>query len=147
MTIVCFKGGILAADKQSTFAGLGWRTTKIRRMPDGSIAGAAGDTGVCRALMNWYESGADLESYPDKKNKCSLLVVGVDGKVWLYDGTPHPIEIEDKVYAMGSGRDYAVAAMHLGCSAKEAAEVACLFDTSCGRGIDVLRLEDLDAAA
>jgi hypothetical protein len=43
--------------------------------------------------------------------------------------------------AFGSGRDYAEAAMFLGCDAKRAVEVACQFQTDCGNGIDTLRLK------
>jgi ATP-dependent protease HslVU (ClpYQ) peptidase subunit len=54
-------------------------------------------------------------------------------------GTGEPVE--DPFIAFGAGRDYAMAAMHLGCDAHRAVEVACVFDTGCGMGIDTLELD------
>jgi ATP-dependent protease HslVU (ClpYQ) peptidase subunit len=71
-----------------------------------------------------------------------MTVVNRDGSVMRYEGA-WPIPIEDRQFAMGSGRDYARAAMHLGCSAAEAVAVACEFDENCGNGIDTLVFLDL----
>lgn len=42
------------------------------------------------------------------------------------------------MHAIGTGRDYARAAMHLGRNAVEAVQVAILFDENCGNGVDTL---------
>ena len=42
---------------------------------------------------------------------------------------------------MGHGRDFTLAAMHLGHDARTAVEVACALDAFCGCGIDTLTLE------
>ena len=47
-------------------------------------------------------------------------------------------KVEDQFAAWGSGRDFALTAMHLGKSAREAVEIACLFENGCGNGVDVL---------
>lgn len=39
---------------------------------------------------------------------------------------------------MGSGRDFAIAAMHCGKTAREAVEIASLYENGCGNGVDVL---------
>lgn len=59
-------------------------------------------------------------------------------EVLEYERTPHPIRIEDKLRAWGSGRDFALAAMHLGKTAAEAVTFACQFDSACGNGVDTL---------
>jgi ATP-dependent protease HslVU (ClpYQ) peptidase subunit len=50
------------------------------------------------------------------------------------------VHYEDKKTATGSGRDYALAAMHCGKTAREAVEIACLFETGCGNGVDELEV-------
>lgn len=90
--------------------------------------------------MEWYDGERLASTYPDTKNDCSFMVIRPDGEIHVFDGTHTPVVIEDGYVACGSGRDYAMAAMYLGCDAKKAVEVACAHDTSCGRGIDVLEL-------
>ena len=82
-------------------------------------------------------------SYPEaqKDNDTSAFVVKPDGTAWSYGKTPHPQRIECRFYAMGHGRDLALAAMHLGHDARTAVEVACALDAFCGCGIDTMTLE------
>jgi ATP-dependent protease HslVU (ClpYQ) peptidase subunit len=138
MTVIAWDGKTLAADKQSTFCGLPRTTTKIHRAKDGSLLGAAGETAMCAALRAWYDAGAVTADFPDKSNTSHLLVIRPDGQVYLYDGHAVPIHLEDPFTALGSGRDYAMAALHLGKTAAEAVQVACVFDAWCGNGIDTL---------
>lgn len=139
MTVIAWDGKTLAADKQSTFCGLPRTTTKVHRAKDGSLIGATGTTAVCAALRIWYDAGAVKADFPDKDKEATLLVAKPDGTLLLWDSNPTPIVIEDKFHAIGSGRDFAIAALHLGHSAREAVEVACKYDVYCGRGIDELQ--------
>lgn len=140
MTVIAWDGKTLAADKRSTLVNLPHTTTKICRSGDGSLLGVAGDTGMCRTLREWYIAGADREKYPDKDGKCDMVVIAADGRVLLYAAGPDPIHFEDKYFATGSGRDFALSAMHFGLSARDAVEFACRFDVHCGNGIDTLQL-------
>jgi ATP-dependent protease HslVU (ClpYQ) peptidase subunit len=146
MTVVAWDGEILAADRQSTDAGLRRTVTKIRRAPDGRLIGAAGNTNICEALRRWWEQGADPEQFPDKDKTSHLLVIAPGGRIEFYDGHPVPAVYEAARFAMGSGRDYAEAAMYLGKNAIEAVQIAAHFDVSCGGGIDVLMF-DMPAAS
>lgn len=146
MTVICFKDGVMAADKQSTYDSLAHTTTKIRRFGDGSIGGCAGATTICRALLEWYSNGADPKEYPDKESECYMLVVKPGGEILFYDKSSVPAVFEDEFIAIGSGRDFAVAAMDMGGSAEDGVRMAIKWSTSCGRGIDVLRLDGIDAA-
>ena len=62
-------------------------------------------------------------------------------EVLEYERTPHPIRNEDTLRAWGAGRDFALAALHLGKTAKEAVELACRLDSTCGNGVDTLVFE------
>lgn len=143
MTCIAWDGETLAADKRAVNNGFkGGTVTKIHRW-DGGLCAFAGDFDVGMFLVQWLRDGATPEKYPPQqgKNAASFLVVYADGRTVRYETTPVPLPFENRQQAMGSGRDYALAAMHLGCDARRAVEVACALDTSCGNGIDTLALE------
>jgi hypothetical protein len=145
MTVIVWDGHTLAADKRMSDNGYPATTTKIFRAPNGALLGGSGDSDAVSALRRWYCDGADRTEYPNNRDGdtcCGrLLVITPEGKVTMYLRGPDPLLIEDRMYAMGSGGDFALAAMHLGHDARHAVEVACALDTDCGNGIDTLTLE------
>lgn len=145
MTCIAWDGRVLAADKRANVAGYAATVTKIMRTPAGELIGASGDFDTGRALMAWYCDGADAATYPDNREgeycRAYLMVITREGKVHKYEREPIALPFEDRFAATGSGRDYALAVMHLGHSARKAVEVACALDVGCGNGIDILRLK------
>lgn len=143
MTTICFKDGILAADRQATHHDSAFfAVTKIHRI-NGCLVGGAGSADVYQSMINWFQEGAKDEDFPSiqsETNDATMVVISPDGRVMVYDRTPHPVIIENEFFALGSGRDFALAAMHLGCSAEEAVKVASMFDTNSGNGVTVLKL-------
>jgi hypothetical protein len=116
--------------------------TKIFRVPDG-LVGFAGDGSRALALLEWFRAGRKVADYPDFQkgdDAVGCLFVDLDGIPWGYHHTAYPERHEDRFDAIGSGRDYALAAMYLGHPAEKAVEVACALDNGCGNGIDVLEL-------
>jgi 20S proteasome alpha/beta subunit len=146
MTCVAWDGVTLAADKRATCSGYPATVTKIARAPTGELVGTSGDSDAGRALIAWFLAGAIPEQFPDNRgddgcHRARLLVISPGPRITIYEAMPHPITIEDKFFAMGSGRDHALAVMYLGRTARKAVEVACALDTGCGNGIDTLRLK------
>ena len=143
MTCIAWDGTTLAGDKRACNVGLARTVTKIHRAGD-YIVGFAGDANVGVEMVEWVRSGMDREKYPeiqkDKSANVHLLVIDKDGSVMVYESGAYPVRFEDKFIAIGCGRDYAIAAMHCGRTAREAVEIACLYETSCGNGVDTLRL-------
>ncbi|CBJ38328.1 Conserved protein of unknown function, phage related [Ralstonia solanacearum CMR15] len=141
MTVIAWDGKTLAADKRATSIGLARAVTKIQRHEDLLLA-MTGDWDVAAELREWFKAGAAPSDFPAKAREdlASLIVVGTAG-VWLYSTGPFPMPIESEKAAFGSGRDFAEAAMHLGCTAIEAVSVACHFQSDCGNGIDALTLD------
>ena len=142
MTVIAWDGKTLAADKRMVSAGLILTTTKIRRI-GGLLVGAAGNISSTAELMAWVDRGRNPVDWPtcqkDKEDWAGLLVI--DGRrILRYEQSPFPCELEDRVVAAGSGRDFAIAAMHCGKTAREAVELACLLENGCGNGVDVLEL-------
>ena len=144
MTVIVWDGYTLAADKQSTSAGLTRTVTKIRKIRF-HLCGVAGDLCLGGEMMAWFERGAipaELPAFQRTDNWVSLLVITPDRKILKYEQSPYPIDFtESVVYAMGAGRDYAIAAVHLGCDAAEAVKVASMFENSCGMGCDTLSFD------
>lgn len=144
MTVIVWDGTTLAADKQGTSANLARTVTKIHRIPNG-ILGFCGVLSHGMAVLEWFRNGEDKDKWPYPKGddvaSTAVLVIRADGACMYHtDEGPHPERFEDPFIAIGSGRDYAMAAMYLGCDARHAVEVACKFDVTCGQGIDTLEL-------
>ncbi|NBV16779.1 hypothetical protein [Janthinobacterium sp.] len=143
MTIIAWDGQTLAADKQGTNYGCAYAVTKIHRVPGGLVA-FSGSGSHAAELLKWFEAGRPADAYPvgTEENGAGSMFIASDRKIFIFaHNGPHPELIEERFFARGAVRDYALAAMHLGKSAREAVEVACFFDTSCGKGIDVLEIE------
>jgi hypothetical protein len=68
-------------------------------------------------------------------------VIEADRSISFYERSPYPLRFEGIIFAIGSGRDFATAAMHLGHSASVAVSTACILDSACGNGIDTLTLD------
>lgn len=111
------------------------------------LVGCSGDTATGLEFVEWVRRGRNVEDFPkrqqDDKTSVSAVVIEIDGSVSSYDTAPYPIRIEDEQFAIGSGRDFALAAMHLGLPAHDAVEVAAVFDNTCGNGVDMLELRSL----
>jgi len=147
MSVVAWDGKVLAADKRCVCGGLATTTTKVRRiqrpglMPE--LLAWTGDQDSGEMLAAWYADGADPARWPecqkDNDRWSRLIVVDVTG-CRVFERQPIGVKVEDPFSAWGSGRDLALVAMYYRKSASEAVAVACLFDTGCGNGIDVLTL-------
>lgn len=139
MTVIAWDGYTLAADKQQTSSEMRRTTTKIHRIGE-LVVGCAGPADRCAALFDWVRTGRQPHLFPEgqKADDWAHLVVIEDGKVLTYQQTPHPSRLEDPIFAEGSGRDYALAAMYLGVDARKAVAVACTFDPGSGMGIDAI---------
>lgn len=140
MTVIAWDGKTLAADKLGDAGGLKRTTTKIFRF-DGGLFGSAGSASRGAEMFAWIKSGADPERVPSYQltdDYQVVMVVDNERKVWLYGRSAYPFIMEDPFHAIGSGRDFALAAMDLGCDAERAVEVACRFETGCGNGVDTL---------
>ena len=143
MTVVAFDGRTLAADRMGDAGGLRRSVTKIRRF-DGGLLGSSGSSSRGAEIFAWIASGADparVPAFQVSAEECeSVMVVRNDRTVWIYTCSPYPFQMEDPFHAIGSGRDFAMAAMFLGHDARTAVEVASQFCSSCGMGIDTLEL-------
>ena len=144
MTIIAWDGKTLSADKRTSFGGLHGTTTKLHKV-GGRLVGGAGITAHIHEMLEWVENGCDAATLPvsqrDPKECVSLLVIEPDGKVRQYESSHCPLQIENKFWAIGSGRDFAMTAMYLCKTSREAVEIASALCDGCGNGIDSLELD------
>ena len=143
MTCIAWDGKTLAGDKRACICSLMRTTTKIHRVKD-ALVGYCGDAAQGREMLAWARGGFKLSAFPesqrDEKAFAPLLVIQAGGVVEVYENTPHPIQYENKHFAIGSARDFALTAMYLGKCASDAVLIASEFDPGCGNGVDVLVL-------
>lgn len=143
MTTIAWDGKALAGDKRVTYGALPCETTKIHRIeaPDGPLlVGGSGDGATMMEMIEWARGGRDPAKHPEmmKKSDNCFLVVDREG-LRLYEKGSSGRQIVGR-FAVGSGRDFAIMAMHLGHSAKEAVELATIYDIYTGNGVDVVSL-------
>jgi len=141
VTVIAWDGVSLAADKRAVQGGGIVRTVaKIERHGDELLA-ITGSYDIGAELREWYKAGACAADFPQsaRKDEATLIVVDAFG-VRTFCAGPYSMRHEDEKLAFGSGRDFAQAAMYCGKSARDAVAVACIFQSDCGNGIDVLRL-------
>ena len=141
MTTIAWDGNTLAADKRAVNGTSHSTVTKIRKIK-GELCGGGGQFSSVLEMFEWINKGKKPEEFPksqlDDDKWAPILVITKTNKILKYEQSPIPIEYEDGMQAIGSGRDYALAAMHLGKNAKEAIEVASKFDPHTGNGVDTL---------
>ncbi|MES2346268.1 MAG: hypothetical protein V4641_01735 [Pseudomonadota bacterium] len=143
MTVIAWDGKTLAADKRCSYGGMICTVTKIFRAGD-LLVGGSGDFPHVLAMVEWVKRGRNADDFPvaqrDKDDWQSVLVIEPDGKPLIYERTPYPVRYEQDCMVLGSGREYARAALYMGATAAEAVSVASALDVSCGNGIDTLEL-------
>jgi hypothetical protein len=142
MTIIAWDGATLAADKRAIIGGGLIRTvTKIWRHA-GVLLAVTGDWDTAAEMREWFKDGAKPALFPPKARRdgAATLIVITGFSIEVYCSGPFPVLIEDDACCWGSGRDYALAALHMGGTARTAVEVACVYQSDCGNGIDCLTL-------
>lgn len=131
---------------------------KIRKI-NGYLVGGAGRLSSILTFFSWMEQVIRLEgiqeqlpelviqSDPEKEDdEFTALVVHPDGQIFLHEGNDpsraFPLSMD--YYAIGSGSDYALAALDAGASPEAAMEVAKLRDTHSGGQtfVELLQTED-----
>lgn len=149
MTVIVYRDGVLAADRQSTISGMrACEVTKIaRRNTDGALIGMAGDAGLAAAFFRWFLAGEQgdrpaMHMSADGQKTAIALVIRPSGVAEEHSCSGWSV-IEGPFFAYGSGMESALAAMHMGADAQRAAEIANLVTTGCGMGVDVVRREGL----
>jgi ATP-dependent protease HslVU (ClpYQ) peptidase subunit len=131
----------MAADRRVSDSGAGtrYKTTKIRRI-GGVIVGAGGANPDVFKFFKWLESG--MQDEPPKMSKdegFAAMVVSPAG-LFITDKDCVFEEVADSFYAIGTGAQAALGAMHMKATPRQAVEIAAKVDNNTGDGVDVLTL-------
>lgn len=143
MTVIAYRDGIMAADRQSTISGVrACEVTKVARRDDGALIGMAGNAGLAAAVFRWFLAGEvgarpPMHMNADEHKTALVVIVRPDGSVEEHGADGWSI-VEGPFFAYGSGLEAAIAAMHMGADARRAVEITNLVTTGCGMGIDVV---------
>jgi hypothetical protein len=149
MTTIAWDGKTLAADRLCVVGGNLKRTiTKLFNCGD-YVFGGSGSLGDVMRSVDWLRDGAPM---PNNIGAHSADESGQIGIAVYRDGAPFVVvlemthlrllPLEDPFYAVGSGRDFAIAAMALGKDAADAVELTARFDVWTGRGVNLMRCRD-----
>lgn len=131
MTTIAWDGKTLAADTQATSSGMPYKVLKLFRLDDGSIFAGSGDYGQVCAVKAWLEN-ADMKADKPTTDDFAGLIVTPTCEAFRLEEALIRIPVGEPFHAIGSGRDFAMAAMHCGRTAREAVEIAALYDVFTG---------------
>ena len=139
-TIACSKTQI-ACDLQATHSGgLKFKIrTKIVPInnpvvyPHKFYVGLCGDTSLFTDIVGWL---ADPSAYkrPPKGNGGDFIVLAEDGCIFTFANPSQWMPVDQPYYSVGTGMNYAMAAMAAGKTPYEAVKIAGKFDPSTGMG-------------
>jgi hypothetical protein len=146
MTVIAFKDGVMAADTQETWGNSRARVSKLVRLPDGGVAGAAGEGAASQAALNWLESGGSLDGQSDRPlpdiSGAEVLIAKGDGSLWLLYSRFPGYPLLDKSIAIGCGADAARMAMEYGATAVEACQRVAKYDVFCGDPVQSMEVQE-----
>lgn len=146
MTTIATDGRTVAADGLACFGHeVTWRNRQKIITSGGCIFAICGVSGMQVPLVAWVLDGAD----PDKTPKCtdetgwSILVWGPmqDDRRYFSNGCCYPTAFP-KVWAYGSGGDFAMGALKMGATAEQAIRVAIEMNIHTGGEIQVVNIAD-----
>jgi hypothetical protein len=146
MSVVAYKDGVMAGDSR------GWagrykaspgRKRKIHRLKDGSLLGvSSSQVGMADKFAAWMKAGGDPDAWKGgRPDTLSALLVRPNGDLFVAeDGIDWTGPMKGtRMYAIGSGSDFALGAMVAGKTAKEAVKIACGLCAYCAVPVHTLR--------
>ncbi len=143
MTTVAVRDGVMAADTQCYRGDLRGTYRKISRH-GGKLIGCAGSVCDVLVLTQWYltanRASADKPAFStvnDEEVSAVLLVLRDAAVIELVSCFGHVEVLDTPFWAVGSGAQAAMAAMHMGADAKRAVEIAMLVDAHTGGDVQV----------
>lgn len=139
MTTIAVRAGVMACDSRAD-GEYAMTVDKIVRLPDGGVAGGAGNASALSVALDWLQGGEQGDP-PAIDDECFILILRPDGSIWKAECRFPAFRLLDKFAATGSGSQFAIAAMAMGASAEQAVRIAAKFDTGTGGPVRTLAIE------
>lgn len=147
MTTIAYRDRVLASDGQVSWGDRidNYNLKKVRKI-NGCLVGGAGRLASVLQFFDWFQEWSDAQQVqgdaphvkvfvPEGINDEDFigLVIFADEIAFMYEGGKKSYQLElNGYFAIGSGSDYALAAMDSGASAEEAVAVAIKRDVYTG---------------
>lgn len=137
MTTIVANRTSMAADKRIT-GGPMFKTTKIYRIR-GSLIGFAGNVEQALRFIEWRRTPETKPAFAETIN-FQAIELTPEGKLVWWGAEMVGIPIEGDCYAIGSGSAFALGAMEMGATPKQAIQIAARWDDSTGTDVQSMTL-------
>lgn len=94
--------------------------------------GFSGSIEHAHSVLEWFTT---TEGKPPQNKQAEFIVLTKDKKIFTFINPTKWIQIQEPVYAIGSGSQYALGALHAGKTTKESIVIASKCDPSTGMGV------------
>ena len=139
MTTIATDGKTLAADRQITQEGtLAGQVCKVSKLNDGSVFGLAGSPFDIDYFKQWYNDGQEPNTL-SLEGDSEAIHLAPDGTITIYNERGKSFKPDDRFQAIGSGAQFALAAMYAGKTPAEAVEIATWLDLYSSEPIDSMK--------
>lgn len=139
-TVAVDAKGVFVADTQLSGGGCVNRVTKLYRLMDGGVVGAAGMWCMAYPVLKWMAAG-EYGDPPDFEG-ATLLIARPDGTRWMAEGVWPPYPLLNSSAAIGSGAQGVMTAMEAGMSAKDALEAVLAVDRYTSAPVEVMKVRN-----
>ena len=131
MTTIAFRDGVMACDSRMTGGYIAVCRSKVVVGRD-CLVGFCGDP-IAAYGGAMYLAG-EIQDRPQSNDSDDVtFLVWRDGRLYLADSSLRELPLDgNKYFAIGSGEQAAIVAMHMGASAKEAVQMAIRVDENSG---------------
>lgn len=135
-TIVCNRT-TMVADKRATGNHI-MRVTKIFRV-NGGLIGISGNIEQARRFIEWRRNPDAKPTFSDSASFAALELTS-EGEIIWWGVEMVGVPIEDEYFSIGSGSAYALGALTMGASLKDAIKVAARWDEATGNEVQTMSL-------
>ena len=147
MTTIAVSRNQIAADKQATHSGgLQFKIkTKLFTFsnkefyPHEFHVGLAGNLDKFQSILMFFQDPHGFDEPPKDKHTEGVILTG-DGKIYTFSNPVNWMMIDEPFYAIGSGMNFAIGAMAMGATPKQAIQIASKYGTGSGMGVSVINL-------
>lgn len=129
MTVIAWDGRILAVDSQRNSGNHKSAATKIH-MIDNKVLACCGSVKDIYAALDYFTEWTPEKEKPQINNFGAIMLM--NGEAYFIEESLFEFPIESDYAAMGTGEPYAVMALHLRYSAKDAVRYTCQLASDCG---------------
>ena len=125
-----FQGGMKAIRLSEEVAELLFHNKK-------AIVGACGSVNDIGTSWEWF---TDPSQKIPRLRAVEFVALTGDKAIYTSSNLNNWVRVDSPYYAIGSGKQYAIAALEAGKSPKKAVEIACKYDVYSGKGVAELKV-------